>query len=207
MSWQDIYAQLGITKEDMRLHSVILRGRDRQMCSIAKASDLIEAERDITNRHCNAMKFAVDSGEQNKPLTVSLVLQIHQKMFPYGGEHRGPNNNVILQNHCGDPVQHQPLPGSQVGLALYNWCKTVEQKIQNPTDKWYWLARLHIEFEQIHPFVDGNGRVGRALLNYMAARQGLPLIKLNISDKHHYITHLNNNNPFGLSHLLKQRTI
>ena len=36
------------------------------------------------------------------------------------------------------------------------------------------LARLHNEFERIHPFIDGNGRTGRLILNLVLVRLGYP---------------------------------
>ncbi len=43
----------------------------------------------------------------------------------------------------------------------------------HPVDR---LARVHLEFEHIHPFVDGNGRIGRVVLNYLLYQLGFPPI-------------------------------
>ena len=48
------------------------------------------------------------------------------------------------------------------------------------------IARLHLTFEYIHPFVDGNGRTGRVLNNYRLIRQGFVPINIKFIDKKKY---------------------
>jgi len=52
-------------------------------------------------------------------------------------------------------------------------------------------ARMHAEFEQIHPFTDGNGRVGRILLNAMLLSKDMPPAVISASKKRSYIQALN----------------
>lgn len=52
------------------------------------------------------------------------------------------------------------------------------------------LARLHNEFEQIHPFIDGNGRVGRLLLNLTLVRLGYPPVIIFKRQREAYLTAL-----------------
>jgi Fic family protein len=48
------------------------------------------------------------------------------------------------------------------------------------------IARLHLAFEYIHPFVDGNGRIGRVMNNYLLIREGFVPININFIDRQRY---------------------
>jgi Fic family protein len=52
------------------------------------------------------------------------------------------------------------------------------------------LARIHVDFEQLHPFIDGNGRAGRLLLNLILTRLGWPPAVVFKGQRRHYFTAL-----------------
>ena len=59
-----------------------------------------------------------------------------------------------------------------------------ERKVQMTTVER--IARFHLEFEGIHPFIDGNGSTGRLILNLELIRNGFPPINVKFTDRKRY---------------------
>jgi hypothetical protein len=73
------------------------------------------------------------------------------------------------------PGGMQPPPSPEVPAHVDSWLREVEQ-LPTVTGRTFpdALARIHVRFEQIHPFLDGNGRTGRLILNLLLVRLGYP---------------------------------
>ncbi len=137
-------------------------------------------------------QFIYDLGLQyyrEKSLLLDLVLirTIHSQLLRgiekysyYCGQFR--IGNITIQGAKVKPPQ----------LELENYVKTFCEYSQNCLSIYpilEALARIHTLFESIHPFQDGNGRVGRILLNYLAISQGYPPIVIKgieLSQRHKY---------------------
>lgn len=172
------------------------------MCDIAVASDLLEFEVTDCTNHCQALLWAINCGEYRLPLTPDFIREIHARMFPrwaWAGRWRA--NPAAIGG--ADFVPTNPL---FIDYAIREFCDTVAWHVAH-SDPYVALAASHLEFERIHPLEDGNGRVGRALINYLAAYLRLPLIKLLPEDREHYLDLLAARNISGLAELFEARHV
>lgn len=93
-----------------------------------------------------------------------------------------------VQNYVGDEITTSKLFVNEKMTKLVDWIKTAFKKI----DDFELAFQSHAQFEIIHPFIDGNGRVGRLFMNWILMYKGLSPLAIRSSKRADYISALNN---------------
>ena len=112
------------------------------------------------------------------PLSLRLIREIHAELLRgvRGGE-KDPGNFRRTQNWIGPkdaPLQTAvfvPPPAHEMTAALDNLEKFLHETEQLPA--LIHCGMVHAQFETIHPFIDGNGRVGRLLIVFQLCQRGI----------------------------------
>jgi Fic family protein len=120
------------------------------------------------------------------PLCLRLIREIHGELLEgVRGGHRAPGEFRTSQNWIGPPgstlatASFVPPPTHEMREALDNFEKFLHDRTSLPVLIHCGLA--HAQFETIHPFLDGNGRVGRLLITFLLCQQEIlhqPLLYL-----------------------------
>lgn len=127
--------------------------------------------------HKEAFDFVRDLVKDQEPLSERIIKQIHYLVLADKKDDRGVYRRVPVRimGAKHEPVQPYLIqPKMEQLLESYNNSK--EHIIPR-------LARFHIEFEGIHPFIDGNGRTGRLLINLELMKAGYPPIDIKFTDR------------------------
>jgi len=138
---------------------------------------------------------------QELPVSLRLIRELHNKLMKgvRGGDRR-PGEFRTCQNYIGrkgQPItnaRYVPPPPSEVPGCLDAFEKAIHAESKQPF--LVSLALIHYQFEAIHPFEDGNGRIGRLLLPLLLVEKGIlshPLIQLSAYFEQHrgeYYDHL-----------------
>ncbi len=111
------------------------------------------------------------------PLSLRLIREIHQKLMEgVRGEKMKPGEFRTTQNWIGPPgcslidATYVPPPVSEMNEALGRWEEFLHKEDSiSPLIK---CALMHYQFEAIHPFLDGNGRMGRLLITFYLYEKG-----------------------------------
>ncbi len=139
--------------------------------------------------HKEAFDLVRDLVKEQTPLSESVIKQIHYLVLADKREDRGVYRKVPVRimGAKHNPVQPY-LIQPQMEQLLEAYRNSTEHIIPR-------LARFHIEFEGIHPFIDGNGRTGRLLVNLELMKAGYPPIDIKFTDRIAYY------NAFDESHV------
>jgi Fic family protein len=147
--------------------------------------------REVAN-YVNALEYGLR--RLNKlPISLRLIREIHKKLMAgVRGEHRTPGEFRQSQNWIGPSgctlldATYVPPPVPEMLEALDSLEKYFHVESELPP--LLRLALIHYQFEAIHPFVDGNGRVGRLLTTLILCAEGLlqqPLLYLSAYFEQH----------------------
>jgi Fic family protein len=139
---------------------------------------------------------ALHSGwESRLPVSLRLVGQLHEQLLTgVRGEDERPGEYRQIQNYIGSRVSeledaiYVPPPPERVTELLNQWELFLDVNRHTNIPSLLKIALAHYQFEVIHPFRDGNGRVGRLLISLMLRDSGLlslPLLYLSAFFERH----------------------
>ena len=127
--------------------------------------------------HKEAFEFVSELVKNNVPISESVIKQIHYLVLADKKEDRGVYRRVPVRIMGAQHIPVQPyLIAPKMEELLRNFVESTEHIVTK-------LARFHIEFEGIHPFIDGNGRTGRLLVNLELMKAGYPPIDIKFTDR------------------------
>ena len=134
------------------------------------------------------LSLAVDYIRETKEdLTLDLILKLHKLCFEetksFAGKFRD-DVEVVIKNSLGDIVHR----GAQKKLVLFKMEELIAWYEEHKTffKPLVLAAIIHNQFENIHPFQDGNGRIGRLLLNFVLIRNNYPPINIFLENRGEY---------------------
>ena len=133
----------------------------------------------------HAVRYIRTTKEQ---LSLSLIKKLHFIVFQnsktFAGKFRPPGIEVVIRDKNG-VIIHSGAPANSIqGLLreLVIWYNENRKKYP----PLLLAAVVHNQFENIHPFQDGNGRVGRLLLNNVLLKHKLPPVNIGLSNRAQY---------------------
>ena len=132
--------------------------------------------------HKDAFYYVCDLVREKTPLTESIIKQIHSLVLVAEPQDRGVYRKLPVRILGANHTPPQPyLVPKQMEDLMINYKKWIKTK--NIVDV---VSLLHLNFEFIHPFIDGNGRTGRLLVNLVLMQNGFPPIDIKFSDRQRY---------------------
>ena len=130
--------------------------------------------------HKEAFEFVSELVKQNEPLSERIIKQIHFLVLVGNKDDRGVYRRVPVRIMG---AKHEPVQPYMIEPKMEELLKKFMEGKEHIITK---LARFHIEFEGIHPFIDGNGRTGRLLVNLELMKAGYPPIDIKFTDRMEY---------------------
>jgi Fic family protein len=124
----------------------------------------------------DAMRFAVQSAGPGEEIALEQLLEVHRRLLSgtwldkHAGNLRTEQNWIGGSSHNPCSAAFVPPPPEHIEHLLEDLCAFCNEDSLPAVAQ---AAIAHAQFETIHPFVDGNGRTGRALIHLVLRRRGL----------------------------------
>lgn len=161
------------------IEGLVVGGRRLLRYEAASALRPTEFHRDVTAAevlsNIKAMDYAVRTLASG-PVSVDGILEMHHLLLeytdraPFAGRLRDDQNWIGGSSYNPCSAAFIPPPEVDVPRLMADLCRFINDDSLSPLTQ---AAIVHAQFETIHPFVDGNGRAGRALIHVILRRRGL----------------------------------
>ena len=132
--------------------------------------------------HRDAFLYIEDIAQNKVRLRDAEIKAIHSLVLMNRPDDKGVYRRIPVTSAgaYNEPVQPYLIEPKLVELLSEN---EKRKKTMHPVER---ISRFHLEFEGIHPFIDGNGRTGRLILNLELIRSGYPAINVKFVDRRRY---------------------
>lgn len=132
--------------------------------------------------HRDAFMYVQEIATKDVPINESTIKNIHSLVLMHQPEDKGVYRRipVKIMGAFTEPVQPYLIAPKMEELIRKN---NEREQTMSVVKR---IALFHLEFEGIHPFIDGNGRTGRLLLNLELIRNGYPAINVKFTDRKRY---------------------
>lgn len=127
--------------------------------------------------HKEAFDYVSELVKNNVAISERVIKQIHCLVLADKKDDRGVYRRVPVRIMG---AQHEPVQPYLIAPKMEQLLQDFADSTEHAITK---LARFHIEFEGIHPFIDGNGRTGRLLVNFELMKAGYPPIDIKFADR------------------------
>jgi len=152
----------------------------RRLLRAEAAQQLGEQPSDVTAHeilaNIDAMATAISGISARTPITLEHLLAFHRRLFTgtrleeHAGQLRTEQNWIGGSDYNPCSAAFVPPPPEFVATLMEDLCRFCNDDALPAVAQ---AALAHAQFETIHPFVDGNGRTGRALIHFVLRRRGL----------------------------------
>lgn len=161
-----------------KIEGLQVGGRRLLKAQLARESEDSHTDVSATEilNNIESMRWAVDNLTGDRELKVADILETHRLLLTgtdierHGGKVRDIQNWIGGSNYNPCSAAFVPPPPHHVPALLSDLCAFMNQDRMPAVAQ---AAIAHAQFETIHPFVDGNGRTGRALIHVILRRRGL----------------------------------
>lgn len=130
--------------------------------------------------HAKAWRRVEEDVAAGNSMRFEFIIELHDLIKPYHPQRGGWRAQQVYIRGA----EHIPPSAREVPRYMEEWARYVNKESGDPIER---AAQAHAGFEAVHPFLDGNGRTGRLLLNWMLLRAGYPPAILLVEERSRYM--------------------
>lgn len=174
-----------------------------------KGKTMVEQEMNLDLR--DAYRRSLELASEHAPITVGLLKHLSSLVMRrtgslhngWGGQYDSSRGDLRKDNVTAGPGGRLYMDWRKVPERLKQFCREMELDKKSlldsgsVMDKYNLSFDAHLKLVSVHPWVDGNGRMSRLLMNHLQHEFGLPMTIINKADREDYIKALNKSRDTG----------